>query len=154
MRDYATLALAIDRITDTCGESVKRDTLSGDLFKSCKDILTVSHMAPQRQLFEVEQVRLGHAPGTVSTDAFDTVSFTVAEMLGEIGPVAKDAVPALIIALKDKDKQVRGNAAVALGKVGPSAKDAVPALTVALKDKDVEVREAVQKALGLIKAKK
>ena len=60
--------------------------------------------------------------------------------MGGIGPAAKDAVPALIKALKDKDFNVRRSAAAAVGKIGPAAKDAVPALIEALKDKDIYVR--------------
>ena len=37
-------------------------------------------------------------------------------------------VPALIEALKDKDIDIRLNAAYALGDIGPAAKDALPAL--------------------------
>jgi HEAT repeat protein len=51
-------------------------------------------------------------------------------------PAAKDAVPAMIETLKDKDTGVRKSAALALGLIGPAAKDAVPALIEALKDGD------------------
>ncbi len=51
--------------------------------------------------------------------------------LGRIGPAA---VPALIAALKDKDRQVRWYAASALGRIGPAAKEAVPALEAAARD--------------------
>jgi hypothetical protein len=67
--------------------------------------------------------------------------------LGQIGPAAKDAVPALIEVLKDKDDRVRNYAASALGKIGPAA---VPALMEALKDKDINVRNAAVRALGQI----
>ena len=56
-----------------------------------------------------------------------------ARALGEIGPKAKEAVPALIGALGDKS--VRGNAIIALGKMGPAAKDAIPALRALEKDR-------------------
>ncbi len=54
--------------------------------------------------------------------------------LGKIGPAAKEAVPALIAALKDEDKDVRVYAASALGHIGPAAKEAVPALEAAARD--------------------
>ena len=38
--------------------------------------------------------------------------------LGEIGPEAKEAVPALVAVLKDEDKDVRYAAAWALGQIG------------------------------------
>src|SRR5262245_39052081 len=45
-----------------------------------------------------------------------------ARALGQIGPKAKSAVPALIDALKDKNEGVRNDAAVALGAIGPEAR--------------------------------
>ena len=55
--------------------------------------------------------------------------------IGLIGKDAKDAVPALIIALQDQDRSVRSNSADALGKIGNDSKDAVPALMTTLRDK-------------------
>ena len=66
--------------------------------------------------------------------------------LGKIGP---DAVPALIEALKDKDKEVHRLAVYALGQIGPAAKDAVPALK-ALSETEPSVRRSVAKALKQI----
>ena len=45
-----------------------------------------------------------------------------------IGAEAKDAVPALIAALRDTDPEVRRNTAGALGEIGPASKEAVPVL--------------------------
>ena len=70
--------------------------------------------------------------------------------LNNIGPDAKEAVPALIEALKDEDKTARQNAAEALGNMGPDAKDAVPTLIETLKDKYGAVRRAAADALGSI----
>ena len=69
--------------------------------------------------------------------------------LGRIGGGAKDAVPALIQALKDQHEEVRNNAAWTLGRIG---KDAVPALIQALKDQNIEVRQYAAGALGRIAA--
>ena len=52
--------------------------------------------------------------------------------------------------LKDKDPNIRRNAAQALGNVGPEAKAAVPALTETLKDKDDFVCQCAAYALGNI----
>ena len=68
-----------------------------------------------------------------------------------IGSGAKDAVPALMQALKDQDEWVRGNAARALGWIGSGAKDAVPALIQALQDQDAQVRFAAAYALGQVR---
>ncbi len=67
-----------------------------------------------------------------------------------IGPEAKDAVPALIAALKDPDEKVRERAAESLDRIGPAAKDAVPALIAALKDSNEDVRNKAAGALRRI----
>ena len=71
--------------------------------------------------------------------------------LGEMGAIARDAVPALIEALEDGDAAVRWDAAKALGKMGPAAASAVPALAAALHEHDdVIVRQYAVAALGKI----
>lgn len=53
----------------------------------------------------------------------------VARALGEIGPSAQAAIPALIVCLEeDPNHSVRHHAAEALGRMGPLANDAVPVL--------------------------
>ena len=42
----------------------------------------------------------------------------VAAALGKLGESAHEAVPALIVALQDKDKRVRRRTAEALGRIG------------------------------------
>jgi hypothetical protein len=62
-----------------------------------------------------------------------------ATALKYIGPDAKDAVPALITALKEgkaKPGPERLQMIDALGAIGPAAKEAVPLLTDALKERD------------------
>jgi hypothetical protein len=78
------------------------------------------------------------------------------------------AVTPLVIALKDKEWEVREAAAKSLGKIGRNAgmpdhdmsdhgpakvEKAVPALIEALKDKNKKAREAAQKALEKIQQK-
>jgi HEAT repeat protein len=75
------------------------------------------------------------------------VRISAADALGQIGPEAKEAVPALIAALKDQEVDVRSSAAYALGRIGP---DAVPALIAALKDHNVFVRSSAADALRKI----
>ena len=67
----------------------------------------------------------------------------VARILGELGPTAKPAVPALIRALRGA---ARKSAAAALGEIGPAAKSAVPALTAAVADP--AMRTIAIRALG------
>ena len=53
---------------------------------------------------------------------------------------AKEAVPALIEALKDSNPGVSYRAAEALGDIGPDAKESIPALVEALKESDTDLR--------------
>ena len=57
-----------------------------------------------------------------------SVRWKAAEALGNIGPEAKGAVPALTKALQDESCIVRMRAASALGRMGPEAKQAVDSL--------------------------
>lgn len=56
------------------------------------------------------------------------------EVLGEIGPEAKAAVPVLIAALDSKQAGERLAAADALGEIGPEAKSAIPRLAKSLRE--------------------
>jgi HEAT repeat protein len=71
-------------------------------------------------------------------------------ILGQIGPEAKAAVPALIELLRDQYDDIRRNAIEALGRIGPEAKTAVPALRAALQDEEASVRQKAAQALKLI----
>ncbi len=73
------------------------------------------------------------------------VRWRSAELLGQIGPPAKTAVPALAAALKDPDPHVRSVAATALGQVGQDASVAIPALVTTLAGED---KLSAVKALG------
>jgi hypothetical protein len=75
-----------------------------------------------------------------------------AEVLGAIGPEARDAVPKLIDTLWDGDPSVRQSAAEALGKIGPDTRDAVPYLITSLKDRSGPDRRTAAEALGNIRS--
>ncbi len=64
------------------------------------------------------------------------INAIAADILGSIGPAAKDAVPTLIPSLGNDDPKIIARTADVLGNIGPAAKDAVPALIQALNDKD------------------
>src|SRR5581483_5023738 len=64
------------------------------------------------------------------------VRWQAAEILGQIGPAATPAVPALTAALKDSDPHVRTVAATALGQIGKEAASAAPQLIEMLKTED------------------
>ena len=70
------------------------------------------------------------------------------EALTKIRPDAAEAVPALVAALKDPNKDTRQSAAYMLGEIGPDALGAVPALAAALEDRHEDVRESAAYALG------
>jgi len=67
-----------------------------------------------------------------------------------LAQIGPPAVTALVRALKDKDENLRQQAATVLGKIGAEAKAAVPALVEVLKDKDKNVRQQAAIALGKI----
>jgi HEAT repeat protein len=71
-----------------------------------------------------------------------------ARALGEVGPAAKEAVPALIAALKGMDDGVRESAASALGRIGPAAREAIPALEAAARDGVWGAESALKKIRG------
>jgi HEAT repeat protein len=85
----------------------------------------------------------------------DQVDFRIdaARSLGVIGPDAKAAVPDLIGALHDPDREVRIAAIFTLGEIGPSAADAVEPLMRAADDyeKDPGTAIMVIDALGRIR---
>jgi HEAT repeat protein len=70
--------------------------------------------------------------------------------LGEIGPEAREAVPALIAALQDPEWAVRRQAALALGQIGADARTSVASLQKLTRDRDSLVRKAAQQALQQI----
>ena len=63
---------------------------------------------------------------------------------------AAQVVPALIETLKDREGDMRKDAAIGLGYFGEQAKEAIPALQAAQKDRDARVREAAGVALSRI----
>jgi len=68
------------------------------------------------------------------------VRVAAAQVLGDLGPAARNAVPALVEALRDRDPTLRRNAAFALGKIRAKPALVVPALAGLLSDRNEEVR--------------
>ena len=80
-------------------------------------------------------------PGGLS-EAFrrEMVRCGVTWALGQIGPPAIDAVPVLLLALKDPDETVRSNAAKSLGQIGKQDIALLPDLVRAMNDESWGVR--------------
>ena len=76
--------------------------------------------------------------------------------LGSMGKNGRAALHLLLVALKDKDGDVRSSAREALGQIEPNwqqngcAKSALPILIQALKDRDSGIRRAAAEALGVV----
>ena len=97
----------------------------------------------------------------VLTDALkdpdEEVRCIASKLLGDVGPAARSAAPALVEVLKDKSPAVRLAAGDALGKIDPTNRAAVAPLLALLKGeglgpvltyKDIDDRFATAKALG------
>lgn len=85
-------------------------------------------------------------------DSDDESRRRAAYALGQIGPPAEAAVPALAAALESRSLELRHSAADALGRIGPAAKDAVPKLLAGLASpvNDIYFYRYAAKALGRI----
>jgi HEAT repeat protein len=68
-----------------------------------------------------------------------------------LGRGAEAAVPDLLTALRDEDREVRYGAAAALGRIGPAARRSVPALLEALAGKDEHLQAVAADTLGVLK---
>ncbi len=75
-----------------------------------------------------------------------------AQAVGNLGPGAASAVPALIELLTD-DVEARGSACLALGQIGAAAKAALPMLHAALADTNESVRRFAARAILQIEGK-
>lgn len=73
-----------------------------------------------------------------------------ASTLGEIGPKAEKAIPALVQVAQDQSTNVRVHVLEALGTIGKADPGVVDALTRALEDKGTMVRVQATTALGQI----
>ncbi|HEY2759857.1 MAG TPA: HEAT repeat domain-containing protein, partial [Pirellulales bacterium] len=80
----------------------------------------------------------------------DQMQGLAVEVLRRLGPKAKDAVPALILELKDPDPEYRREVEFTLAAIGQDAKAAVPALIDHMTSDDPKVRYTACYALGKI----
>ena len=159
---FEALTLSQHHFPTTQFQLIEHGMKGGNLWQSfCR--LCIPVPLPSNHLTELPQTHgSGHTPATASqvvkfVATLENVLFwkkraAAAVTLGQIGPVAAEAVPQLVQALlKDRDSDVRRAAAAALGQIGPVAAEAVPQLVQAsLKDGDSDVRRAAAAALGQI----
>jgi HEAT repeat protein len=82
--------------------------------------------------------------------ASEETRYWAALAFGELGPNAKDAVPAIAKALDDKRPEVKRELLIALARIGADAAPAVPQITPLLEDQDESVAHAAGFALGSI----
>jgi len=73
------------------------------------------------------------------------------DVLSNVGPAHPDAIPYLIVALRDTDVSIRLAAVQGLSKIGPPANSALSALEISLKDNDKRVSEQAKGAIKRIK---
>jgi HEAT repeat protein len=85
----------------------------------------------------------------LKSDNFEASDAAI-ETADMMGSDAKESVPLLIKALKDKQRttSIRGQAASALGKMAGDAKEVVPALVAVLDDPEFDVQRSCVLALG------
>jgi HEAT repeat protein len=85
-----------------------------------------------------------------------TINFGVEsiDILGKMGPAARDAVPTLIKRLEDEEPAPREAAVWALAEIGPAASTAIPALESLLDDEDRLIRAGAKRAIEKIQTSK
>lgn len=77
----------------------------------------------------------------------------IADILGDIGPAAVDALPALTQLLHHEEPRVRQYAAEAIGTVGQASAEVPPELVDALGDEDALVRQYAAISVGRLGAR-
>jgi HEAT repeat protein len=91
---------------------------------ACVIFFAASHFAPAAEDAGAQADKLTKQ---LASSEF-AVRRDAAYQLGKMGVAAKPAVPALIKALQDDDRQVWAFAVAALAEIGPEAREAIPAL--------------------------
>jgi HEAT repeat protein len=109
----------------------------------------LTELDPAAQSAAVPQLIAALNDGIDETNrpAYDSLRAAAAQALGQFGPTAKAAVPALVERLEDENAYVRVSAATALWRINRHAA-AVPALIAELKNEDRHVRSRAVGDLG------
>jgi HEAT repeat protein len=90
-------------------------------------------------------------PGLINALKNEKTAYWACIVLHEIGPNAKEAVPALVEKLKDPRPDIRREAVLALGAINEAALPVLPQIAAVLDDKDTDPRTAATFVLGELK---
>lgn len=105
-----------------------------------------------RAVSALSEVRTAEAVALLITalkDENELVSKEAISALGNIGPLAKEAVPELIGKFLSKDPEVKKSVVYTIGKMGPAAIEALPVLIDSLASPSAELRSALSWALSM-----
>jgi hypothetical protein len=91
------------------------------------------------------------ALGAALDDAYYMERERAATDLGALNASADVAIPSLVKATRDPNKEVRYQSVNALGQIGAPAIEAIPALTKALADENSMIQSAAKRALAAIR---
>jgi HEAT repeat protein len=120
---------ATDQVIRVLAEALEDKGQRRYVASSAADILWRLNRAPTVALPElIRSVMRYDPPGTTGYSRLSDIRSSAAKAIGNIGPAAREAVPALIPMLKSEEACERAAAAGALGKIGPAAKKALPVL--------------------------
>jgi HEAT repeat protein len=101
-------------------------------------------------LGEIGPAAKSAVPELLETLKSEDLVFVEPLVLGTLGKIGADAVPALVDALSAKQYRLRRGAAYALGLIGPKAAEASAGLSLLLADSEPELRSQAAIALGKI----
>ena len=116
-------------------------------------IQTLEHADPQGAVLAIETIAAAGdkaIAGLTKALKNKRACYWCCLALGEAGPKAKEAVPALAETLSDDRPEVQVQALVALGKIGPDAASAIPQIAPLLQSKLPATQYAAAFALGNI----
>jgi len=146
-QDVAAQEVIREAILDGMDWGTETKMTEGDRLRtSVQAAMSVAgRLGPKGSFAVAEITRILQSPDIRIGNQDDHLRAAAAETLGQIGPPASEAVPALIGGLRDPQLNVRGASSRALAKVLPDR--VPPALLEVLNDENTEARRAAYWAL-------